>query len=78
MSPEVILNIIVSISDGGEVHVAGGEVSLVWELLHPAIQVIEDIDIVIHHQPVISQEASPVRFSGLDIKTVIYKAARIS
>ena len=53
MSPEVILNIIVSISDGGEVHVAGGEVSLVWKLLHPAIQVIEDIDIVIHHQPVI-------------------------
>ena len=40
-------------------------VNLVREPLDPGLQVIEDVDIIIHHESVIGQEASPLWLSSL-------------
>ena len=64
--PEIILNIIVSICNGGKVHIAGRQIDLVWQLLYPPLQLIEDVDVVIHNQPVIGQEAPSLWLSSLD------------
>ena len=40
--------------------------NLVWKPLHPGLQVIEDVDIVIDHESVIGQEAPPLWLTSLD------------
>ena len=66
--PEVVASVVVGVRHGGDVEAAGGERHLVWQSLHPALQVVEDVDIVVHHQSVVSQIAPPLGISALDYR----------
>ena len=58
--------VVVGVRHAGDVEAAGGERQLARQSLHPPLQVIEDVDVIVHHQSVIGEETSPVRVPGLD------------
>ena len=58
--------VVVGVGHAGDVQTTGGERQLVGQSLHSPLQLVEDVDIVVHHQSVVRQVTSPVRLSDLD------------
>ena len=53
--------VVVGVGHAGDVQTAGGESHLVRQSLNPSLQVVENVDIVVHHQSVIKVEVEVTR-----------------
>ena len=40
--------------------------NLIWKPLDPGLEVVEDVDVVIHHKSIVGQEAAPLWLSTLE------------